>query len=66
MGSYLRFLNKKPFGKYAKKTSQPKVSFAKRVNALIARNVENKKHQLLKHFLLYVQLIQPEPLLGML
>lgn len=43
MGSYLRFLNKKPFGKYAKKTSQPKVSFAKRVNALIARNVENKK-----------------------
>jgi len=42
LGSYLRFLNKKPFGKYAKKTSQPKVSFAKRVNAVISRKVENK------------------------
>jgi len=42
MGSYLRFLNKKPFGKYAKKTSQPKVSFNKRVNAIISKQVENK------------------------
>lgn len=41
MGSYLRFLKKKPVGKYAKK-KYPRVSFAKKVNAIIARNVENK------------------------
>jgi len=32
----------KPRSVYPKKTSKPKVSFAKRVNAVISRNVENK------------------------
>jgi len=38
MGSYLRFLNKRK----PKRVAKPKVSFAKRVNALISSKIENK------------------------